>query len=331
MLKQIPTTIITGFLGSGKTTALNHLLGLKPATERWAVLINEFGRVGVDGSLAASSPNTSVREVPGGCLCCTAGIAFEAALNRIVRQSRPDRIIIEPTGIAHPLQVITTLTEGFYRDLLDLRAVLCLVDARNLSSERHMAHPAFTDQLRLADVLLYCKPDLSEERDRLALRAYADASEPPKAALLEAPYGRIGLELLDMERTEGRFGSHPEAHSHRHACEGDAPSEPGASDSDGWELLEGGSHGLVTAGWRIGLDYSFDAACLERLLRKRRAMRVKGVLQCSGGWKSFNGVSGVLEVSEAGAKESSRIEFIDAHPIDASAIDRRMRECLAAL
>ncbi|TCD47392.1 GTP-binding protein [Chlorobium sp. N1] len=329
MLNHIPTTILTGFLGSGKTTAINHLLSHKPEGERWGVIVNEFGRIGVDGSLAAAGRNATVREVPGGCLCCTAGIAFETALNRLVRDSRPQRILIEPTGIAHPLQVIRTLTEGFYRDLLDLRAVLCLVDARNLRSKRHMAHPAFIDQLRLADVLLQCKPDLSEEADREALFEFAAAAAPPKSVVREAPFGRVGLDLLELPRIPGRQGEHPEAHRHTRGCAPAPALEAGPGLPGGWLLLEGGSEGLHTAGWRIGRDFLFEAGALGELFGSLRVRRVKGVMQCREGWRAFNGVSGELAITDVPPSACSRLEIIDDSRIAAAELERRLKAAMA--
>ena len=165
---HIPTTIVTGFLGAGKTTAINHLLSEKPAGERWAVLVNEFGQVGVDAALIGPVAGVFIREIAGGCLCCTAQPAFEVALNRLIRDTSPDRILIEPTGIGHPLKIISTLTGGYYRDVLDLRATICLVDARKLEDSKYLEHPAFRDQLNLADVLVGNKADYYTDKDRSA-------------------------------------------------------------------------------------------------------------------------------------------------------------------
>ena len=84
-LLAVPTNIITGFLGAGKTTAILDMLKRKPAEERWAVLINEFGEIGVDGSMVEGQASTEqgvhIREVPGGCLCCATGMPMHIALN----------------------------------------------------------------------------------------------------------------------------------------------------------------------------------------------------------------------------------------------------------
>jgi G3E family GTPase len=328
VLKNIPATIITGFLGSGKTTAINHLLSIKPAKERWAVIINEFGRIGVDSLLASRSGTATIREVPGGCLCCTAGPSFETTLNRLIRETKPDRILIEPTGIAHPLRVIRTLSEGFYREVLDLKAVICLVDGRNLCSERHTAHPAFMDQLSLADVIVSTKPDLLEACHREALLAYAEKVQPPKTALRETAYGQIELDLLDLPRTSGRTAGTPDAHRHHNPAPNALRDEPGDGGQREWLLLEGRGDGFFTAGWRIGTDFCFDAEMLARFFGNLFSMRVKGVLRCREGWMAFNAVEGELSLRGAPAAGFSRLEVINDLPLAALDLDQQLRCCL---
>ena len=115
ILKQrtIPTSIITGFLGVGKTTSILNLLSSKPANERWAVLVNEFGEIGIDGAIFKSSVqsdnNVFVQEVPGGCMCCASSLPMQVALSRLIRESKPHRLIIEPTGLGHPQEVLRAL------------------------------------------------------------------------------------------------------------------------------------------------------------------------------------------------------------------------------
>ncbi|MBX4322025.1 hypothetical protein K4G81_22680, partial [Mycobacterium tuberculosis] len=86
------------FLGSGKTTSILHLLAQKPADEKWAVLVNEFGEVGIDGALLADS-GALLKEIPGGCMCCVNGLPMQVGLNTLLRQGKPDRLLIEPTGL----------------------------------------------------------------------------------------------------------------------------------------------------------------------------------------------------------------------------------------
>ena len=90
MIQSVPTNVITGFLGVGKTTAILHLLANKPADERWAVLVNEFGEIGVDGALMEQQDEgVFISEVPGGCMCCTSGLPMQIALNMLLTRSNP--------------------------------------------------------------------------------------------------------------------------------------------------------------------------------------------------------------------------------------------------
>ncbi len=102
----VPTNIITGFLGVGKTSAILNLMANKPENERWAVLVNEFGEIGVDGSLVQGQQSEEqqvfIREVPGGCMCCAAGLPMQIALNQLLNEAKPDRLLIEPTGTVVP-------------------------------------------------------------------------------------------------------------------------------------------------------------------------------------------------------------------------------------
>ena len=112
----VPTNIITGALGVGKTTFIKQLLQSKPANERWAVLINEFGEVGIDGAmLRSASQSVFIKEVPGGCMCCSSGLPMQVALNQLLAQAHPHRLFIEPTGLGHPKEVIQILKSEHYQ------------------------------------------------------------------------------------------------------------------------------------------------------------------------------------------------------------------------
>ena len=103
--KPIPINIVAGTLGVGKTTTINHLLEQRPEDEKWAILINEYGLIGVDAALVESpakgqgQPGVQIKEVAGGCICCSAGFMFEVSLVLLL-QRRPQRLLIEPTGLA---------------------------------------------------------------------------------------------------------------------------------------------------------------------------------------------------------------------------------------
>ena len=109
-ISAVPTNIITCFLGVGKTSAITNLLSQKPDNETWAVLVNEFGAIGIDGShffgLINSNSGVFIQEVPGGCMCCASNVPMKVALNKLLKEANPDRLLIEPTGLGHPKEVI---------------------------------------------------------------------------------------------------------------------------------------------------------------------------------------------------------------------------------
>ncbi len=162
--KAIPTNIITGFLGVGKTSLIKQLLATKPEGETWAVLVNEFGEVGIDaGLLNSSDDGIHIREVAGGCMCCAAGVPTQVAITQLIARAKPDRLLIEPTGLGHPVEIIKLLSAPHYRNIIRLCSTLCLVDARKLCDPRYVAHPNFIAQLQSADIVLAAKADLYPE------------------------------------------------------------------------------------------------------------------------------------------------------------------------
>lgn len=175
--------LITGFLGSGKTTTIQHLLSQKPDSERWAILVNEFGEIGIDGALLKDR-GAMMKEIPGGCLCCVNGLPMQVGLNMLLKQARPDRLLIEPTGLGHPKQILKLLTSEVYQPLLTVGATVCLLDARQLSDPRHMENENFRDQLTAADVIVVNKTDAYREEDHQAFLRWHEthAYRPPLPA-----------------------------------------------------------------------------------------------------------------------------------------------------
>ena len=165
------TNLITGFLGSGKTTSILHLLAHKDPNEKWAVLVNEFGEVGIDGALLADS-GALLKEIPGGCMCCVNGLPMQVGLNTLLRQGKPDRLLIEPTGLGHPKQILDLLTAPVYEPWIDLRATLCILDPRLLLDEKSASNENFRDQLAAADIIVANKSDRTTPESEQALQRW---------------------------------------------------------------------------------------------------------------------------------------------------------------
>lgn len=320
-LTNIPTNIVMGFLGAGKTTAILNLLKQKPADEKWAVLVNEFGQVGIDGAIFAAH-GAIVREVPGGCLCCAVGLPFQVAVNRLLTEVKPDRLLIEPTGLGHPKRVLDRLVGGYFRTVLDVRASICLVDPRKLSDSRYTLHQNFVDQIALSDVLVANKMDLADKTETELFERWADSSHPRKAVIAQTVQGRLDIAWLDLIRNPERQASFPDAHQDQFI----QTAEVTLTNKD--QLKTNAADDYQSFGAVFPEHSCFDYVRTSRLLSNLEAERVKAVFATDKGWFIFNAVDGVMTISPCKSSAKSRIEII-ATQNNGQNIPSVLNQCIA--
>lgn len=308
MSHRIPTNILTGFLGVGKTTTIMNLLKNKPENENWAVLVNEFGEIGIDGAMMTDQ-GAMIKEVPGGCMCCTAGVPMSVGITALLRQN-PDRLLIEPTGLGHPKQVVATLTSEQYQPYVDLKATIALVDPRNLSNDKYLSNKNFVDQLDSADVVIGSKVDLCTSHDIDMFNDWVTDQTPSKVFSKLIHDGDLPIEVLNIERVHGSASSNLEAHHHDHAHQ-----EPQFQLPPGEAFIrkENKGQGYFSSGWLFGAEYSFNFDQLFSLLSELTAERVKAVVNTDQGCYAFNVANGVVSVNEMSLQGfESRLEVIDS-------------------
>ncbi|NJL60877.1 MAG: GTP-binding protein [Methylacidiphilales bacterium] len=161
----LPVTIITGFLGSGKTTLLNHILSNQQGLKT-AVLVNEFGEIGIDNELIISADEgNNMVELSNGCICCTINNDLVDAVYKVLeRQENIDYLVVETTGLADPLPVALTFLGTELRDLTRLDSIVTVVDAANYSLDLFNSEAALS-QISYGDVILLNKTDLVSESE----------------------------------------------------------------------------------------------------------------------------------------------------------------------
>lgn len=324
-VSAVPLNLITGFLGAGKTTAIRHLLAARRDGERWAVLVNEFGQVGIDQAVLGGE-GIAIKEVPGGCLCCANQLPLQVALSQLLARARPDRVLIEPTGLGHPARVLEMLREPHWRAALDVRATLTLVDARELADPRVLAHETFNAQVEAADVLVFSKDDALGDGDRERACEFAAALLPPKAHVFFMARGELPHAWLDLP---GR--AHPLRRSLLHmppagmgqkaglkalAAAGEIGADAHAG-SVAAPAIEPPFHysevlpEAAIAGWVLPREWVFrHNVLLDVLFGIRDAQRVKGVFHTDQGWIFFNATRHETAVNSEPPRGDSRLEVI---------------------
>ncbi len=318
--QAIPTNIITGFLGVGKTTVIRHLLKSKPAGEHWAVLVNEFGEVGIDGALLAAE-GISVKEVPGGCMCCATGLPSKVALNQLIKAQNPDRILIEPTGLAHPKQILQVFGGREFAGVLDLRAVICLLDPWSLSEQKFLDLPAFRDQIQLADVLVATKVDIAQPEHLQLFDEFVEGLKPTKSHAGRISEGNMPWQWLDADKVDQTvIMAVPKSH-------GGARSNTVKAERDGEGVLrqENQTEYGFGCGWLFPQEFVFSLEKLEECLKALDIPRIKGVLKTDKGWYSVNRMRDSFQMKETEGLQESRLEMISLEPIDWLALEVKVR------
>ncbi|MCK6471359.1 MAG: CobW family GTP-binding protein [Planctomycetes bacterium] len=282
--------LITGFLGAGKTTTLLHLLkALKARGEQAAVLVNEFGPLGIDGTIVQKGEAISVKELPEGCICCTMAPRLMEALAEIAAKVKPARLFVEPTGLARPDELRRIFGEENIAAQYELGPVLTVVDPMTYLKVMERRMPFYEHQIRGADVIIANKLDRTKEPDLARFR-----SELPKvnanAKVVETTYGQIDLAVLEGGAGAPGAAAHGE-HLHAHGEHLDFALPPGMK-FDGakvrafFDALDAGSFGV-------------------------RPWRAKGIFNCADGWRLFQfSDSGVDESPDASSPGDNRCEVI---------------------
>lgn len=195
-------TIVYGFLGAGKTTLLRSLVPRLASVESTALLVNEFGIEGVDQVVLASDDLT-VRQLVGGCVCCEVRGDLMVALEEIARVVGPERLVIEPTGLASPDTLAHVFASPSVQSIVQVDSVITVLDATRYALVRDHLGDFFPNQVRHADLVLVNKADAASDAQRRDARAWA-RSLNTGAAIVDTEYCNVDSDLLLATVRQGR-------------------------------------------------------------------------------------------------------------------------------
>ncbi|GFE50558.1 cobalamin biosynthesis protein CobW [Roseobacter cerasinus] len=247
-LAKLPVTVITGFLGSGKTTLISQLMQ-NPGGKRLAVVVNEFGDVGVDGDILKSCaipdcPAENIMELANGCICCTVADDFIPTIEALMAlDPRPDHILIETSGLALPKPLLKAFDWPDIRSKITVDGVIALADAEAVAAGRFAPDVAavdaqreaddsidhetplsevFEDQISCADIILLTKPDLTGPEGVAKAKEIIAAEAPRPLPVVEVAEGVVdprvilGLEAAAEDDMDARPSHHDAPHDHDH-------------------------------------------------------------------------------------------------------------------
>jgi cobalamin biosynthesis protein CobW len=271
MVERIPVVVVSGFLGSGKTSLVRHLLDeARQRGERLAIVSNEFGALGIDRALlggAAAAGGPAIRELEGGCVCCELTDDLVQALEALRREVAPDRIAIETSGVALPYDVQLTLWRPPVAEWIADDLGVVVVNAEQLAEGRDLGD-TFEHQVTAADLLVLNQVDRVDEALLPALEERLRALEP-EATIVRAVHGRVAPALLEPPPTSEPGPPPARAHPHAH-------------ESFTRQTLE------VEAG--------IAPAVLVERLRALGALRAKGWVETDAGPRLVQGVGRRIEL-----------------------------------
>ncbi|MEO6676060.1 MAG: CobW-like GTP-binding protein [Pseudomonas sp.] len=318
MLQNIPTHVIAGPLGAGKTSLIKHLLAQRPAHERWAVLINEFGQIGLDAALLTQDADgIALGEVAGGCLCCVNGAPFQIGLGRLLRKARPDRLFIEPSGLGHPAQLLRQLNEAPWLGVLAVQPCVLVLDAQALAVGKPLP-AAQQEALSSAGLLLLNKSENLDDADRQRIKTQLPArplywTQQAVLPLSELPgRGAQAVEGVDNLIVPKGLGQMPAIWTD--------PTFPiclSQAQEGGWSI-----------GWRWHPSQTFDSALVGQWLGSLVWRRAKLVIHSVDGWVSANAVdNSALAWQPSEWRQDSRIELIFSESQDVDELQNGLARC----
>lgn len=299
-MKKIPVNLVCGPLGIGKTTAIIDYLKRNASKQFCAVLVNDFGPVGLDAAIMEGdlgktvSDRTAIKMLPGGCVCCTSAAGVLEALEELQSQPRLDRIIIEPSGLAMVGDMVDLVASVAAKFCLEIRPVITIIEPRLLDREAFTRAPYFVRMVEAADVLVANRCDLASTEQLSRFEGWTQTLYPPKLRVIKTTHGRLPDEVFeDGEARALEVGS------------GNGGKSTHAADQ-------------YAGGCVFDAGIVFDAEQIEQTLQElamrgfvgNEILRLKAILRTTDGWRLYEIARGDNHCRPTDYRRDNRIDWI---------------------
>ncbi len=330
----IPCHLITGPLGVGKTTTILQYLKQQAGRQFIAVLVNDFGPMGMDDAILEGELGDKVRSgsqvlmVPGGCICCSAAPGMIAALQKLATLPKVDRILIEPSGMAMTGDMLDLLHSLKQQHHLELRPTITLLDVREVDKQAYQRMPYFYRMFEAADILIGHRCDLATPVQLEKFREWSEGLYPPKLRIITTHHGELPGEVFELTKKEEPTATGFQVLSPAPGHDGPVKLKSGAAVGSGAGVATGSSmvmtgapafkHAGEAGGVRWDASLRFDAQgmleALHQIVREGfggvKIERLKGVLQTDEGWQLMEIARGDVFSRPTDYRRDNRIDWI---------------------
>ena len=250
---------------------------------------------------------------------------MQMALNLLLQESKPHRLLIEPTGLGHPKEVLAILSGEYYREVLNLQATLSLVDARKINDPRYTSNDTFNQQIEIAEVVIANKADLYHSDDFPLLVGYVDENFGlDQKQIYQVRHGAVELEWLARPASEKNLNAYCKV-----ATVNNSSVLPPTLDTpiEGFVSADNAGDGFFSRGWIFNPGWQFDPVKLLSLFQGLDVERLKGVFITSEGFIGFNKVDDVVTQLRFNFMPDSRVEVISRRPEIIAGLEKLLLDC----
>lgn len=317
-IQHTKTHLITGFLGSGKTSFINFCIEKLNKNQKWAILVNEVGKIGIDKDLFSKQQNLAIQQVSGGCICCTSQLPLQIALSRLLSDHQPDCLWIEPTGLAHPKELIEQLSAPHWQTALSMQSVISILNAKQWQDIRYRQHDNYQAHMQFCDVVVINRFDELLVDDISQLTDWIYQLNPSVSIFWQGETGLDDKQLNNLwQQLPKKSAILSQSTSQIFRLNQQNFSNKVNETSDNHELPyryhdKQGDYHII--GWRLPSHWQIQLTqLLDFLLNIPHWQRIKSVVHTTDGWQKLNFTPDSLDMLQTDIQSDNRIEVIFLH------------------